>query len=381
MQVPARRLAAFYFCYFAILGALLPFWSLYLQDRGFNPGEIGELSALLVATRIVAPHLWGWLADRSGRRLQLVRLTTLLAALLFAGFLLPASFLHYALVTLAFSFFWNAALPQFEAATLAHLKACPQRYSRIRLWGSVGFICAVLGIGHFLDLFSIAWLPAIVLAMLTLNWLVALSVPETPATPGRQAAASLWGILRRREVMAFFAVYLLLQIAHGPYYVFYTVYLTQHGHAAGMVSMLWALAVCAEILMFLGFAHLLRLFSPRMLLLASLALSTLRWLVIARQAESLPLLAAAQLLHAASFGVTHVVAMQLLHQYFGDQHLGKAQAFYSSVSFGIGGMLGSLYSGYFWDSLGGAAIFTVAAAASALALVIAAFGVGRRAYC
>jgi hypothetical protein len=34
---------------------------------------------------------------------------------------------------------------------LGHLAAHPERYGRIRLWGSVGFILTVMGVGLLLD--------------------------------------------------------------------------------------------------------------------------------------------------------------------------------------------------------------------------------------
>lgn len=355
----------------------MPFWSLYLKQAGFAATEIGELTALLVATKIIAPNLWGWLADRTGRRLRLIRFTALLSAMLFAGFLYSHEYRWFAAVTVAFSFFWNATLPQFEAATLFHLKAEPQRYSRIRLWGSVGFISAVLGIGRFLDHFSIAYLPEIIIALLVLNWLVALITPEAVVLKGNQDVGAIWQVLRRGEVIAFFVVYMLLQVSHGPYYVFYSVYLKQHGYSATVTGLLWALGVCAEIVMFIFVGRLLKLFSVRSLLLGSLALSVARWLLIAYGVDSLIWVLPAQLLHAATFGVAHVVAIHLLYQYFGDHHQGKGQAFYSSLSFGLGGMLGSLYSGYFWDSLGPSQVYAIAALASGLALLIAFVGVGR----
>ena len=71
MSVPYWRLSAFYFFYFAIFGSFLPFWSLYLKQIGFDANEIGELTALLVATKIIAPNLWGWLADKTGKRLKI----------------------------------------------------------------------------------------------------------------------------------------------------------------------------------------------------------------------------------------------------------------------------------------------------------------------
>ena len=110
MPVPYWRLSAFYFCYFATLGAFLPFWSVYLQTVGFAADQIGALTAMMVATKIVAPYLWGWLADKTGRGLLLIRITTLLSVLLFAGFLARQDYAWMASITVAFSFFWNLAL-------------------------------------------------------------------------------------------------------------------------------------------------------------------------------------------------------------------------------------------------------------------------------
>jgi PPP family 3-phenylpropionic acid transporter len=377
-QLPYWRLSAFYFCYFATLGAFLPFWSLYLKQVGFNAAEIGELTALLVATKIVAPNVWGWLADHTGRRLILIRVCCLLSALLFAGFFYRQDFLWFAAVTVAFSFFWNATLSQFEAAALLHLRGDPHRYSSIRLWGSVGFIAAVLGIGRFLDYFALGYLPYILICLMSLNWLVAMFTPEAKSLKHGTEGGAVWQVLARPEVLAFFGVYLLLQVAHGPYYVFYSVYLAQHGYATGVTGMLWALGVCAEILLFMAAVPLLKRFSLRGLLLASLWLSMGRWLLIAYQADAPAWVVVAQVLHAASFGLAHVVAIQLLNRYFGDRHQGKGQALYSSLSFGLGGMLGSLYSGYYWESLGGSLVFVIAALASGLALLIAFLAVGRR---
>ena len=120
-SVPYWRLSGFYFFYFATLGGFLPFWSLFLEETGFQPLEIGELSALLAATKIFAPNLWGWIADLSGKSLRVIRIASFLATCLFAGFMFDTSYVWFAWVTVAFSFFWNAALPQFEAATLIHL--------------------------------------------------------------------------------------------------------------------------------------------------------------------------------------------------------------------------------------------------------------------
>jgi MFS transporter, PPP family, 3-phenylpropionic acid transporter len=184
-------------------------------------------------------------------------------------------------------------------------------------------------------------------------------------------------ILKKPEVLAFFAVYLLLQFAHAAYYVFFSIYLKHLNYSASLTGLLWALGVIAEIVLFIFMTRLLRRFSMRTIVLLSIALSVLRWLMIAWGADFIAVLISAQILHAATFGATHVAAIHLVHNYFGHQHQGKGQALYSSFSFGVGGMAGSLFSGYYWELLGAQFIYSIAASVCAVAFVIAAIWVSR----
>ncbi|MCX7099164.1 MAG: MFS transporter [Methylococcales bacterium] len=377
IAVPYWRLSAVYFFYFAALGALLPYWSLYLKANGFGPLEIGQLSALLVGTKLVAPLLWGWIADHTGKSITIIRWASLLAAIVFAGFLWAHHYNWFAWITLAFSFFWNAVLPQFEAVTLFHLKQESHRYSQIRLWGSVGFIATVLGIGRLLDSHPVSLLPLLIIGLLMTSWLVTLMVPEAKASLGVTAKSGMFSIIKKPQVLAFFVVNILVQMAHAPYYVFYSIFLKQYHYSATITGLLWALGVLAEIVLFIYMARLLKRFSLRAILLTSLLLAIARWLLTGWFPEYLGVLVFAQLLHAATFGGVHVVAIHFVHLYFGGQHQGKGQALYSSLSFGMGAMLGSLYSGYYWETLGPQFVYSVAALCCAVALVIAYIWVGR----
>src|SRR5690242_10799750 len=145
------RLAACYFFYFAFLGAFATYFSLYLQSLGFSAWQIGVLLTLMQVMRVVAPNFWGWLADRLGRKAVVVRISVGLSAACFALFFIAHSFAGVFVVMGLLAFFWSASLPLVEAITLGHLERQPERYGRIRLWGSLGFIGAVLGLGASLD--------------------------------------------------------------------------------------------------------------------------------------------------------------------------------------------------------------------------------------
>jgi len=369
--MPYWRLSGFYLFYFAALGALIPYWGLYLQSRGFDPVDIGQLMAALMATKIIAPNIWGWLADHTGRRMGIVRLASLLSALIFIAVFWADDFWLLAIVMVLFGFFWNASLPLFEAVTLSHLGERVRYYSRIRLWGSIGFILSVAGLGAVLDGYGAGIVPVVVLSLYLMIWVMSLVIPEKKALPHSDDHMPLAQLLRRPAVLAFLAVGFFMQLGHGVYYAFYSIYLESYGYTSTMIGLLWALGVAAEVLVFLVMHRLLHRFDARQVLMASLLLAALRWVLIGNFPNDLWLLLFAQILHAATFGTFHAAAMHLVHHYFRGRHQGRGQAIYNSLSFGAGGAVGSLYSGYLWSGAGPTITYGISAGMSLLAFLIA----------
>jgi PPP family 3-phenylpropionic acid transporter len=368
--MPYWRLGSFYFFYFGSLGALMPYWGLYLQDRGFSSLAIGQLVAILLGTKIIAPNLWGWLADHLGQRMPIVRLASLLAMVSFVGIFAVDGFVQMALVMVLFSFFWNASLPQMEAVTFSHLGERVNRYAGIRLWGSVGFILVVGGLGIALQALGTAVVPWVVIGLYAGVWLSALAVPEGPRPSREWASPALMGLLRRREIQAFLASGLFMQLSHGAYYAFYSIYLEEAGYGSLTIGSLWAWSVIVEVLVFLGMHRLLGAFGARRVLLVSFALAVVRWLLIGSFVEDLAIQVFAQALHASTFGAFHAAAIHLAYHYFPGRTQGRGQALYNSASFGIGGSAGALLSGYLWTAADPLATFGVSAAAAAIGWVL-----------
>ena len=377
-RIPYWRLSGFYLFYFATLGILVPYWSLYLKWDGFNAQEIGELTAILLGTRIIAPNLWGWIADHKGARMRIVRSASLFGVLGLAGIFISDSYWWVALVMLTFSFFWNASLPQFEVTTLQHLGDYSHHYSKVRVWGSVGFIISVVILGFLLNFYSAAIIPYAMVISLSGIWFVSLIVPESASRHLSLEHVPLRNLLMRKDVIAFLSICFLVQASHGPYYTFYTLYLEQYHYQSGVIGLLWAIGVIAEVIIFLFMHRWLPRFGIRKVLSVSLFLTFLRWLAIGLFPENIVMLTIAQTLHAASFGTYHVAAIAWVHHHFTGRNQGRGQALYSSVSFGAGGALGSLVSGYLWDSAGPAFTFYLAATAGLLAFFISIVGLRER---
>lgn len=368
--IPYWRLSGFYFFYFAVVGALIPYWGVYLKSLGYSSQDVGVISAIILATRIIAPNFWGWLADRTQKRLRIIRVGSFLAMLIFAGILVDSRYWWLVMVVSCYTFFWHAVLPQFEVITLGYLGNNYSRYGQIRLWGSIGFMVAVVGLGWVFDFFPIRYLPVFILSFLALIWLSSLSLKDMTVKQYAQSHSGILAIVMQPAVLCFLVVSFLLQFSHGPYYTFYTLYLVDnYDYSRSSAGLLWALGVLAEVAIFIVMFKLLQFFSLRALLLFSLLITTLRWLLIGYGAESLVILLLAQLMHACSFGVAHSVSIELVRNYFSGGHQGQGQALYSSFSFGAGGAAGALAGGMMWDA-SATNTFLVAALSAGIALVL-----------
>tara|TARA_B100001059_G_scaffold77371_1_gene75062 strand:- start:2530 stop:3702 length:1173 start_codon:yes stop_codon:yes gene_type:complete len=368
--LPYWRLSGFYFSYFALLGGVAPFLALYFESLGFSAARIGELVAIPMLMRCLAPNLWGWIGDATGQRLLIVRLGAIFTALSFAAIFYRQDYWWLAAVMALHAFFWHAILPQFEAITLAHLKEQASRYSQVRLWGSVGFILTVVLLGEVLERFGMVAYPRVLLAVMCVIIGCSMLIPAPPSFAiNRVVGDGLLAQLRRPGVLAFFLCVALMQLSHGPYYTFLSIHLEDLGYSRSVIGLLWALGVLAEIVLFLLMRPLLARFSLKSLLVASFALASMRWVLLGNLADSLLTLLLAQCLHAATFGAFHVSAIHFVQHKFSARLQGQGQAFYATLA-GVGGALGALYSGYVWDSLGAAWTFGIASLAALAGAII-----------
>lgn len=362
-------MSAVYFCYFSFVGLFAPYFGLFLQSAGQGAFEIGVLLSLMALARVVAPHGWALLADRMGRRLRLLRVTLALSALCAAGFLAAEGFWALFFVVLALGMVSSASMPLIEAVTLARLDGHMSRYGAIRVWGSVGFVLAVLGGGWALDRIPIGVLPWLFVAAILATLAATATIVEARVPPSRQPAP-LSPVVRRREVAALLLGCFLMCVAHGPLYSFFSIYADQAGYDKTTIGVLWTVGVVAEIAVFATLPRWLSRVTVERVLALSFAAAVLRFLVIAWGIEHVALVALAQVLHGATFGSYHIAALAIVQRWFEGARLVRGQALYTALSYGAGGFVGSVASGALWDRVGPAWTFTAGAAAAALGWLV-----------
>ncbi len=365
--------ALFFFAYYGYVGVFSPYASLYFADKGLSAAQIGVLMSLMQVMRIFGPNLWGWVADHTRRRVQVLRLTSLAAATVFCAMFWGESFAFFFAVMVLLNLFTSAQGPLSEALMLSAMRGDLTHYGRLRLWGSVGFIAAVTVSGQLLDWYGIGLVLWISLLLLGLVAFAANGMREEGQVQVPHDTPSVRELLRRREVLAFFASTFLMIAAHASVYVYYSLYLAEIGYSKTVIGLMWSLGVLAEIAFFYWQAPLFRRLGVRWLMMFSLAIGVVRFLMIGFGAESLPLLLLAQVLHAATFGVHHSASVATLQRWFSGPLQARGQALYISVSYGLGGTAGGLLLSACWDTFGAKIVYLLAAVLCALAWIAASF--------
>jgi len=369
------KLSILYFVYFALLGVMAPYLGLYLESQEFSLFEIAQLASLLMMTKIVAPLLWGSIADRYQNSVFLVRLGSFMTMLCYLGFFVASTFWQYVVVIMLFSFFWNAILPQIEVITLFNLAGYQDRYSRIRLWGSVGFIVSVVGAGWFFELAGISYFPLVLLLIIFAIWGVSYFKYEESkiVKVASSESVSLVSQLMQTKVVLFFIICFLLQVSHGAYYTYFSIYLESLSYSKSVIGWLWSLGVLAEIILFLFMHRWFELHNIKIIMVIALLLTVARWYFVSEYSELIIVIIIMQCLHAFSFGAMHSVAIKFVHYVFSECHQGRAQAMYSSFGFGAGGAVGAYVCGLIVSQGDYELVFKFSAGTALLALIFALF--------
>lgn len=360
---------------------------MFLDGKGFTSVELGEIFAILTATKIVAPSLWAILADKTGQKLLIIRLGALLALLSFIVLFWLNSYWPISFCLALFSLFWTAILPQLEVFTLTSVRHSSKIYARIRLWGSLGFIVLAVVAGQVMEYYApgnllnseanlftnaFVWMGTVILLCLLISTMVI--KPQRIVNKPQQQALAITGKLLDLRFIIFFMAGVLLQISFGPYYGFFALFLRDLAYPGVAVGLLISLGVVAEILIFIFASSFFKAFTLKAILIVSLAATALRWFIVALYAESIWLLALTQLIHAASFALFHSASMIFISEHFTRCQQSRGQAVYLGGVYGVGGAIGAYIAGVLWlDGLGASTTFLTASVSAFIAALLMLF--------
>lgn len=375
-----RWLGLLYAALFLVYGVHLPYWPAWLAAHGLSPAGVGTvLAATFLLRAVVAPIGAAW-AGRAGDVRPTLRMLAAVAAVGFvvAG-LTEVGAVAGSVLTIATVAVMIPLTPLVDSLAIDHARGGRVVYGRVRVVGSVAFVGANLLGGALLARAGVGalpwWLAAAGFAVLA----CALRVPAPPQpSPSIDAgAAALRGswlaeiprVARLPGVLRGVLAASLVQSSHGVYYALGTIHWQRLGLGGDRIGQLWALAVCAEIVLFAKSGLVERLAAPRYLIAAGAVLGAARWAVIAAD-PPLALLVPVQLLHAASFGATHLGAMAFIARRVPPGSTATAQGIYAALASGLLMGLVILVAGPLYQRVGGHTYLLGAAAALAALFVL-----------
>jgi MFS transporter, PPP family, 3-phenylpropionic acid transporter len=376
---PLTPYAALSATYFAHIGFFNPYLPLWLKDLGLSLFAIGLLTSVQAASRIFAPYGWGWMADRWGQRVKLLRYSALMALVFSLGLWLDlvVTELPYLFVVLLVMFVHTSAMMPMNEAAVAQLvsesgRFNAHRYGRVRLWGSTGFLCSVLIAGWWFELKGLDYFPQLSFFTLFLVVVCVWSLPSVrePVTP-KADRQSILPVLRQPAVIWFFVALFFHVLSHMGIYIFLSLYLDEAGYSKTLIGVYWAASVLAEIIWFYTQGRWLPRWPLTVWLCVASALAMLRMGLIAWGVGLPLLLLLAQLLHAMTFGAHHSVCVALLSHHFPGSLRGRGQALYTVVGYGLPGAIAGLAGAALSQKLGLNAVYWACSAAALVALLCA----------
>lgn len=369
---PGARAGLFFaamFATFAIQGAYLPLW---FADRGLSAGSIGTVLGVASLFRVVCGPAWGALADRTGQR-GVVLVYAALAAACGALLYVPShGFIPILLVAAGQGMVSSALSPLIDALALGLAREGRIQYGPVRAWGSAAFMVSTSAGGWLVGAIGSWLVPWLLAGGYAAASLSARLLAEPAAPPGAAARSrnplnglSLFRLPAFRLTVACSA---LIQGAHAAFYGFGPLFWRSQGISDSVIGLLIAEGIVAEIFLFARGRWLVERLGPAGLTAAAAGASVLRWTVTGLS-PGLAVLALVQSLHAATFALQHLSAMQMLSRTIPPERAGTAQALHAALGMGAPTGLMMLVSGWLYARTGGHVFFAMAAL-SALALLL-----------
>lgn len=363
----ARRLALFYGAMFALGGGQLPFFPTWLRAIGIDASWIGVIAAVPSLTRFtILPMITG-LAERRAALRGAIMIAAFLTTL---GFIVVGTQRLPLLVLMAYAAtaaMWTPLIPLTDAYALRGVARYGLNYGPVRLWGSAAFVVGALICGSLADILPQQHLIWIIAALAALGALVSLGLQplegdKAPAVVPQRSTS----LLRDPRFLAIIMASALVQGSHVAYYTFSAITWKLAGLDGITIAGLWALGVVAEIVIFALSPRFT--LSPASLVMIGALGASVRWLITAQE-PALAVLAAVQLGHGLSFGITQIGTMGLMVQHVPIHTVARGQGYLAACG-GIVASSASILSGAIYARYGQGVYLAMAAMALCGAVVM-----------
>ncbi|KIL40506.1 hypothetical protein SD70_13145 [Gordoniibacillus kamchatkensis] len=345
------RICLFMYLLFSTFSVMGFFMAPYLQSKGLNSGQIGNILAVGSLVALVAQPAWGYVSDKK-KTVKPILLVLLLSCFLISlGFFSASTFLFILLFYALFSFFNSSAGPLAETLCIAYARQNNKEFGRMRLWGEVGVGTSSLVLGIIVDHIGIRHLWMIYMAASCLAIAATLLLQNTTSASPPVRLSDLRQLFAGPKLLRFLLLVLAVGIPHRMNDSMLAIYLNQLGATDTQLGIAWLAATVSTVpaLMFVG--KLMKKWNELGIFIVATLTYTVRWAVYS-QADSPAWLIVSQLLHSLTFPLFLVSSIQYLLNIVPAELRATGQAAFSVTFGGLGGIIGSSAGGYAMEHLG-----------------------------
>lgn len=353
-QIAALR--TLQFVNYATVITLNAYFPLYFNSIGYTNLQIGALMSVGPLLAIVANMLVGVLSDRI-RNLRLMMSLLLSGQILTMALLLPTKEFSFVAVILAvFYLFQTPMIPVLDSASLLASARMNRSFASIRLFGSLGAAISSVGFGYLLNHFGSLWTVPIALASVAVAFAVSRLIGDYQSNLKKFEFAGLAQVMRKATTLAFFAVIMLVSIAHRMNEGFLSLAMREIGAPDALIGYGMLVSGICEIPMFFVLAKFGHRFRELPLLAFASLMYALR-LALMAVADEPWMMIALQGMHMLTFAIFYITALRFMQAIIPDEYRASGMGVFTIFWAGMAGLVTGALGGWLFDAFGHAAVF------------------------
>ena len=352
------RFGIMMFLQYAIWGSWTTALGAHLDKLGFSGSEISAIYGCLWLGCIIAPFIGGQIADRLFPTQLFLSIAHLLGGVLLYFTALQTEFSSMWTWMFAYCLLYAPTLALTNSICFRNLENAEVEFGKVRMWGTIGWI-AVGWMVTFMrsqwqtadwtggsDLLMFAAVASIIMGV------YCLTLPKTPPVTSQKSPLAFLealSLLKDRNFLIFMMASFVVTTELQFYYIPTAPFLLDMGAEEAWLTAIKTVAQIAEVVVLLFLLHIsIQKLGVRLTMVIGILAWPIRYFLF--MVPSLPVIVTSLTLHGFGYAFFFVTSQIYVNMKASDDMRASAQAMLTFFTLGVGNYLGTLFTGYIWDT-------------------------------
>jgi MFS transporter, PPP family, 3-phenylpropionic acid transporter len=342
---------SFYFFYFAAIAVLLPYLVLYYGELGMDGRQIGVLSSLAPLVTLFSAPLWTGYADATHRHRLVLSFSLFFSVASILAVSVVNSFWTMLPLIVLFAFAIAPANPLADSATMDMLGNEQEKYGRVRLGGSIGYMIASLAAGIIIQQTGLHASFYMFTVLMLISLLIGLKLIFSRVQAKVSVTKGIWTLLSNTRWVLFLAMVFIGGVGLTVVNTYLFLYMNELGASKTVMGISMVVSSLSEVPILFFSNFLIQRFRAHGLLLLGLAVTGLRLVLFSL--VNLPLgIVVLQSIQGLTFPIIWVAGVAYANEHSPRGMSATAQGLFGSMLMGFGAAAGNLIGGFLMDAYG-----------------------------